>query len=69
MNDLFLFNVSKGEYEKIFEEWLEIDDKEFKSVLQLYRKYKNNDSHSFIYIHEKLKFFINYNELIFDEDV
>ena len=69
VNDLFLFNVSKGEYEKIFEEWLEINDKEFKSVLQLYRKYKNNDSHSFIYIHEKLKFFINYDELIFEEDV
>ena len=67
MNDLFLFNVSKGEYDKIFEEWLEINDKEFKSVLQLYTKYKNNDSHSFIYIHEKLKFFINYDELIFDE--
>jgi len=69
MNDLFLFNVSKGEYDDIFEEWLEINEKEFKSVLQLYRKYKNNDSHSFIYIHEKLKFFINYDELIFEEDI
>jgi hypothetical protein len=67
MNDLFLFNVSKGEYEKIFEEWLEINDNEFKLVLQLYRKYKDDDSHSFIYIHEKTKFFINYNELIFKD--
>ena len=67
MNDLFLFNISKGEYEKIFEEWLEINQKEFNNVLQLYVKYKNNDSHSFIYIHEKTKCFINYNELIFDD--
>jgi hypothetical protein len=67
MDDLFLFNVSKGEYEKIFEEWLEINDKEFKSVLRLYTKYKNDGSHSFIYIHDKTKFFINYNELIFED--
>ena len=61
MNDIFLFNVSKGEYENIFEEWLEIDQKEFKSVLQLYTKYKDKDSHSFLYIHEKPKCF-NLNE-------
>ena len=67
VNDLFLFNVSKGEYESIFEEWLEIDQKEFKNVLQLYTKYKDKDSHSFLYIHEKTKFFIDYNELIFKE--
>ena len=67
MNDIFLFNISKGEYESIFEEWLEIDQKEFKSVLQLYTKYKDKDSHSFIYIHEKTKVFIDYNELIFND--
>jgi hypothetical protein len=67
MNDLFLFNVSKDEYDKIFDEWLEINDKEFKNVLQLYTKYKNEDSHSFIYIHEKTKFFINYNEIVFKD--
>jgi hypothetical protein len=67
VNDLFLFNVSKGEYDKIFEEWLEVNQKEFDSVLKLYRKYKDEDSHSFIYIHEKTKFFINYNELVFED--
>jgi hypothetical protein len=40
MDDLFLFNVSKGEYEKIFEEWLEINDKEFKSVLRYIQNIK-----------------------------
>ena len=46
---------------------VEINENEFKSVLQLYRKYKKKDSHSFIYIHEKTKCFINYDELIFDD--
>jgi len=67
MNDIFLFNVSKGEYDKIFDEWLEINDKEFKDVLKLYVKYKNIDPYSFIYIHEKIKFFINYDEIIFTD--
>jgi hypothetical protein len=67
MNDIFLFNISKGEYEKIFDEWLEVNDKEFKDILKLYIKYKNIDPYSFIYIHEKTKFFINYDEIIFTE--
>jgi hypothetical protein len=67
MNDLFLFNVSKPEYDKIYEEWLEINDKEFETVQKLYRKYKENDPHSFIFIHEKIKCFINYDEIQFKD--
>jgi ABC-type dipeptide/oligopeptide/nickel transport system ATPase component len=62
--DLFLFNVGKTEYKNIYEENVEVDDHEFEDILKLYRKYKESDIYSFIYIHEKTTFFINWNSVV-----
>jgi hypothetical protein len=65
-NDLILFNISKKEYNKIYEEWLEIDEIEWEEVLKYYRKQKEINNHSFIYIHEQYKIFVNYDEIEFE---
>lgn len=65
-NDIILFNISKKEYNKIFEEWLEIDSDEWDEVLNYYRKQKLIDDHSFIFVHEKNKIFVNFNEIEFE---
>ena len=66
--DLFLFNVSKGEYINIFEENINLSKDNFSIVLKEYSKIKKNESNSFIYIHDKDKVFINWNELIDEEE-
>jgi thymidine kinase len=66
--DLFLFNISKMEYEKIQEELINLSKTEFKEVLKLYKKEKKVEPHSFLYIHDYDTIFINWNELIFDDD-
>lgn len=63
--DLFLFNISKVEYEHIYDEIVEVNKEEYHDVIDLYQKYKKNDVHSFLYIHDKTKFYINWDELIF----
>ena len=63
--DLFLFNIGKKEYEKIFDENVELDKDEWKDVIKYFNKQKETNEHSFIYIHEKSKFFVNYDELKF----
>lgn len=67
MNDLFLFNISKTEYDKMYDEYLEINKNDFETILKLYKKYKLQNEHSFIYIHEKIKTFINFDEIVFDD--
>lgn len=63
--DLFLFNVGKKEYEKIFEENIDLDINEWKDVIKYFNKQKEDNEHSFIYVHEKYKIFINWDELKF----
>lgn len=66
--DLFLFNVGKEEYVNIFKENINLSKDDFSIVLKEYRKIKKNESNSFIYIHDKDKIFINWNELIDDNN-
>jgi ABC-type dipeptide/oligopeptide/nickel transport system ATPase component len=62
--DMFLFNVGKEEYNNIFEENVNLSKDDFNELLVMYRNIKKEESNSFIYIHDKDTFFINYNELI-----
>ena len=66
--DLFLFNVGKEEYINIFEENINLSKDDFSTVLKEYRNIKKNESNSFIYIHDKDKVFINWNEFIDEND-
>jgi ABC-type dipeptide/oligopeptide/nickel transport system ATPase component len=65
--DTFLFNISKNEYKAIFEEIINVSKNEFQDVIRLYREEKQNDNHSFIYIHDYDHLFVNWNEIIFDD--
>ena len=66
--DIFLFNVGKEEYINIFEENINLRKDDFSKVLTEYRSIKKTESNSFIYIHDKDKFFINWNEIIEDDE-
>ena len=66
--DIFLFNVGKEEYINIYEENINLSKDDFSTVLKEYRNIKKNESNSFIYIHDKDKIFINWNEFI-DEEI
>lgn len=67
--DIFLFNIGKEEYNNLYEENVNISkDDFFDKLLPMYRNIKKEESNSFIYIHDKDTFFVNYNELIFDEN-
>ena len=66
--DLFLFNVGKEEYINIFEENINLSKDDFSNVLKEYRIIKKKESNSFIYIHDKDKLFINWNEVMDDEE-
>lgn len=67
-SDLFLFNVSKEEYKYVFEELVNIFKNEFIQALKLYRKEKELNKNSFLYLHDYDKLFINYNEIINDDE-
>lgn len=65
--DMFLFNVSKKELENIYEEHLDLDKTEFQDLIKLYNKTKNENDHTFLYCHiPNQKFFINWNEIVFE---
>ena len=66
--DLFLFNIRKEEYINIFEENINLSKDDFTTVLKEYRNIKKSESNSFIYIHDKDKIFINWNEFIEDDE-
>lgn len=66
--DLFLFNVGKEEYVNIFEENINLSKDDFALVLKEYRNIKKHEPNSFIYIHDKDKIFINWNEFIDEEE-
>ena len=50
------------------EENINLSKDDFTTVLKEYRNIKKNESNSFIYIHDKDKIFINWNEIIDDGD-
>ncbi len=66
--DMFLFNINKEEWDKVYEEGINISKDDFKDVLTQYKRIKNNEPNSFIYIHEYDTIFINWNEVIFDDE-
>jgi hypothetical protein len=66
--DMFLFNVGKEEYVNIFEENINMSKDDFSLVLKEYRNIRKNESNSFIYVHDKDKIFINWNEVIDEEE-
>ena len=66
--DSFLFNVGKEEYINIYEENINLSKDDFSKVLTEYRSIKKSESNSFIYIHDKDKIFINWNEIIEDDE-
>lgn len=67
-SDIFIFNVSKEEYKYIFTELINVPKKLFLDVIRSYKKYKEKEPNSFIYIHDYDKLFINWNEVIDDDD-
>lgn len=66
--DLFLFNINKEEWQFVFDENIEISKDEFKEALTTYKRIKKDEPNSFVYIHEKSTVFINWNEVIFDDE-
>ena len=67
-SDAFLFNVSKEEYKFIYEEIINASKQEFLEILQHYRKAKLENKNSFLYIHDFDTFFINWDEVVLDDD-
>ena len=65
---MFLFNVGKEEYVNIFEENINMSKDDFSLVLKEYRNIRKNENNSFIYVHDKDKVFINWNEVIDEEE-
>jgi len=36
--------------------------------MQYYRRKRKEDEHSFLYIHDKTTFFVNYDEVVFKDE-
>ncbi len=62
--DFILFNVGKDEYVKLYDENINLSKDDFSTVLKEYRNIKKNKSNSFIFIYDKDKVYINWNELV-----
>ena len=64
----FLFNLSKEEYDDIHSERIYMDKKKWDTILKEYRK-RNINKGNFLFLDpEKAKIFINWNEVIDDEE-
>ncbi len=64
----FLFNLSKEEYDDIHSERIYLDKKKWEAILKQYRKTNNNKGNFLFLDPEKVKIFINWNEVIHDEE-
>ncbi len=64
----FLFNLSKEEYEDIYSERIYIDKKKWNGILKQYRKTNNNKGNFLFLDPEKVKIFINWDEVLIDDD-
>ena len=67
MTDTFLFNIGKQEYDNIYEENVEISKQDYDYILKMFNDIKKEDPYSFLFIHEKNKVFINWNEIVDDD--
>ena len=67
LTDTFLFNIGKQEYDNIYEENVEISKQDYDYILKMFNDIKKEDPYSFLFIHEKNKFFINWNEIVDDD--
>ncbi len=68
LTSLFLFNLSKEDYAKIYEERLYFPKIDWETILTYYRKENNNIKGNFIFLDPEMsKVFINWNEIIIDE--
>lgn len=64
----FLFNLSKEEYEDIHKERVYMNKKKWETILKQYRKTNNNKGNFLFLDPEKVKVFINWDEVIDDEE-
>lgn len=64
----FLFNLSKEEYDDIHSERIYMDKKKWETILKQYRKTNNNKGNFLFLDPEKVKCFINWDEVIDDEE-
>lgn len=66
--DVFLFNLSKADYAKIYEELVSSEKDNWERVLTNYSLQTAANEHSFLYFNTlNQSFFINWNECLFDE--
>lgn len=63
---LFIFNVSKEEKQKIYEELVEIGKDDWALINKMYRQIRKTEPNSFIFIHGDI-IYINWNEVLIDE--
>jgi len=66
--DMFLFNINKEEWQKVYDENINIPKEEFTELIRTYKHIKKQEPNSFVYVHEYDKLFINWIELLFDSD-
>lgn len=64
----FLFNLSKEEYDDIYSERIYMEKHKWDTILKQYRKSNDNKGNFLFLDPEKVKVFINWNEIIDDED-
>jgi ABC-type dipeptide/oligopeptide/nickel transport system ATPase component len=64
----FLFNLSKEEYDDIHSERIYFDKKKWDTILKQYRKTNNNKGNFLFLDPERVKVFINFDEVLIDED-
>ena len=65
----FLFNLSKEDYKTIFDERIYIPEDKWNQILNISRK-KNDNKGNFIFLDPELsKIFINWDEVILDEEI
>jgi len=70
LTDVFSFRLSKSNMDDIFNELVEIPEKDWAQILSYYKHAaKNPDKHSFLYVHvSNQRFFVDWNELIVDDE-
>lgn len=67
--DLFLFRLSKGDYDRIFDELVHLDRTTWSLLQMEFLKEQKEAPNSFLYMSSKSqKYFINWNECLLNED-
>lgn len=63
-----IFNINKEEWAKLFEENINIPKQEFENVLTQFKKTKKEEPNTFLFVSDGEKLFINWNEVILDDE-